>query len=105
MTGQYLTTECIGLMRTVTSVIWKENLKCFSIIIKQVSIRTSYKIKMEYSTFSLKRKVLMYDCYRDQNYQNCKSEDLMNYHYVQNTETSGKFTPRHGTVIQSTNKE
>src|SRR5574344_94778 len=48
---------------------------------------------------------LMYDCYRDHHYQFCKSDDLINFTFVQNTETSGKFTPRHGTVIQLSSKE
>jgi len=48
---------------------------------------------------------LMYDCYRDHHYQFCKSDDLMKFTFVQNTQTSGKFTPRHGTVIQISQKE
>lgn len=48
---------------------------------------------------------LMYDCYRDHHYQFAKSTDLENFKYIQDTETKGKFTPRHGTTIQITAKE
>lgn len=48
---------------------------------------------------------LMYDCYVNHHYQFCKSDDLIHFNFVQNTETSGKFTPRHGTVIQITKDE
>lgn len=48
---------------------------------------------------------LMYDCYRDHHYQFAKSYDLDTFEYVQDTQTGGKFTPRHGTTIQITNKE
>lgn len=48
---------------------------------------------------------LMYDCYRNGHYQFTKSDDLMHFTFVQNTETRGHFTPRHGTVIQITKKE
>jgi hypothetical protein len=48
---------------------------------------------------------LMYDCYRDGHYQFTKSDDLKHFTFVQNTETKGLFTPRHGTVIQITKKE
>ena len=48
---------------------------------------------------------LMYDCYTSGHYQFTRSEDLNTFTFVQNTETKGKFTPRHGTVIQITNKE
>lgn len=48
---------------------------------------------------------LMYDCYRNGHYQFSKSADLKHFSFVQNTETKGKFTPRHGTVIQITKKE
>jgi hypothetical protein len=47
----------------------------------------------------------MYDCYRDGYYQFTKSDDLKHFTFVQNTETKGLFTPRHGTVIQITKKE
>ena len=49
--------------------------------------------------------VLMYDCYTSGYYQFCKSHDLKVFKQVQNTETSGAFTPRHGTVITITAKE
>ena len=48
---------------------------------------------------------LMYDCYRDHNYQFAKSSDLNTFEYVQDSETRGAFTPRHGTTIQITKKE
>lgn len=49
--------------------------------------------------------VLMYDCYRNGHYQFCTSSDLYNFSFVQNTETKGAFTPRHGTVIPITAAE
>lgn len=48
---------------------------------------------------------LMYDCYRNHHYQFTKSNDLMKFTFIQNTETKGVFTPRHGTVIQITQAE
>ncbi len=49
--------------------------------------------------------VLMYDCYTSGHYQFCKSTDLKAFHRVQDTQTSGAFTPRHGTVIAITKSE
>ena len=49
--------------------------------------------------------VLMYDCYTSGHYQFCKSADLKTFKQVQDTETKGAFTPRHGTVIAITKKE
>lgn len=49
--------------------------------------------------------ILMYDCYIKGYYQFCKSNDLKNFEFVQNTKTSGNFTPRHGSVIHITKKE
>ena len=49
--------------------------------------------------------VLMYDCYANGCYQFCKSSDLKNFVYVQDTKTRGGFTPRHGSVIQITDAE
>ena len=49
--------------------------------------------------------VLMYDCYTSYHYQFCKSSDLKTFKQVQDTQTSGMFTPRHGTVIAITKKE
>ncbi|MBO4906864.1 MAG: glycoside hydrolase family 43 protein [Bacteroidaceae bacterium] len=49
---------------------------------------------------------LMYDCYTSGHYQFCLSTDnLQTFHRVQDTQTSGLFTPRHGTVIAITAKE
>lgn len=49
--------------------------------------------------------VLMYDCYNNKHYQFCSSKDLERFTFVQNTETTGAFTPRHGTVIAITAEE
>lgn len=49
--------------------------------------------------------ILMYDCYAQGYYQFCKSSDLRNFTFVQNTPTSGTFTPRHGSVMQITDAE
>ncbi len=49
--------------------------------------------------------VLMYDCYLNHHYQFCESKDLLTFKQVMNTKTSGKFTPRHGTVIAITQPE
>lgn len=48
--------------------------------------------------------ILMYDCYANGHYQFCKG-DLKTFEYVKDTPTKGNFTPRHGSVIQITNKE
>lgn len=48
---------------------------------------------------------LMYDCYMAGHYQFCKSADLLTFKRVQDTKTSGVFTPRHGTVIAITAEE
>lgn len=48
---------------------------------------------------------LMYDCYMAGHYQFCKSDDLLTFKRVQDTKTSGAFTPRHGTVIAITTEE
>ena len=49
--------------------------------------------------------IIMYDCYGSGHYQFCRSEDLKTFQFVQNTETKGKFTPRHGTIIPITRAE
>ena len=49
--------------------------------------------------------VLMYDCYTSGHYQFCKSTDLRTFKQVQDTQTTGMFTPRHGTVIAITRQE
>ncbi len=49
--------------------------------------------------------IIMYDCYGNGHYQFCQSEDLKTFRYVQDTETKGKFTPRHGTIIPITRAE
>lgn len=49
--------------------------------------------------------ILMYDCYSKGYYQFCKSKDLKNFTFVQNTKTHGDFTPRHGSVIHITDAE
>ena len=48
---------------------------------------------------------LMYDCYRDHHYQFTRSQDLRQFSFVQNTQTQGVFTPRHGTVMQISRDE
>lgn len=49
--------------------------------------------------------IIMYDCYGDGHYQFCKSDDLKTFTFVQDTKTTGKFTPRHGTIIPITRAE
>lgn len=49
--------------------------------------------------------IVMYDCYSQGYYQFCKSADLNTFQLVQNTKTSGLFTPRHGTMIPITQAE
>ena len=49
--------------------------------------------------------VLMYDCYNNGHYQFTSSTDLETFKFVQNTETKGAFTPRHGTVLPLTAQE
>ncbi len=49
--------------------------------------------------------IVMYDCYMNGHYQFCKSADLKHFELVQNTETKGKFTPRHGTIVPITQAE
>ena len=49
--------------------------------------------------------VLMYDCYMNGHYQFTSSPDLENFKFVQDTKTSGAFTPRHGTILPVTAEE
>ena len=49
--------------------------------------------------------IIMYDCYGNGHYQFCRSNDLKTFQFVQHTETKGKFTPRHGTIIPITRAE
>ena len=49
--------------------------------------------------------ILMYDCYMDGHYQFTSSSDLSTFKFVQDTKTSGAFTPRHGTIIPITASE
>ena len=49
--------------------------------------------------------VLMYDCYMNGHYQFTSSPDLENFKFVQDTKTSGAFTPRHGTILPVTAQE
>ena len=49
--------------------------------------------------------VLMYDCYMNGHYQFTSSPDLENFKFVQDTKTSGAFTPRHGTILPITAEE
>ena len=48
---------------------------------------------------------LMYDCYLTGHYQFTKTKDLYTFQLAADTKTTGNFTPRHGTVIQITDKE
>lgn len=49
---------------------------------------------------------LMYDCYMNGHYQFARSTDSLNtFSFVQDTQTKGLFTPRHGTTIQITRRE
>lgn len=56
-------------------------------------------------TINGKEWIVMYDCYTDGHYQFCRSKDLKTFQKVQDTETKGKFTPRHGTIIPITQAE
>ncbi len=47
----------------------------------------------------------MYDCYNNGHYQFTSSTDLKTFKFIQNTETKGAFTPRHGTVLPLTAQE
>ena len=49
--------------------------------------------------------VLMYDCYMNGHYQFTSSSDLQNFKFIQDTKTSGAFTPRHGTILPITAQE
>ena len=49
--------------------------------------------------------VLMYDCYMNGHYQFTSSTDLETFKFVQDTKTSGAFTPRHGTILPITAQE
>ena len=49
--------------------------------------------------------ILMYDCYGSGYYQFCESTDLLNFSSCAQTNTSGMFTPRHGTVLPLTDAE
>lgn len=49
--------------------------------------------------------VVMYDCYMNGHYQFCRSQDLQTFEWVADTQTTGRFTPRHGTIIPITRAE
>lgn len=49
--------------------------------------------------------ILMYDCYTEGYYQFCKSADLAEFTFIQNTPVGGEFTPRHGSVMPITAEE
>ncbi|MDE6085542.1 MAG: glycoside hydrolase family 43 protein [Muribaculaceae bacterium] len=49
--------------------------------------------------------ILMYDCYCDGYYQFCSTDDFETFTLEAQTETTGAFTPRHGTVIPITAQE
>lgn len=56
-------------------------------------------------TIDGKEWIVMYDCYTAGHYQFCRSKDLKTFEKVQDTETKGVFTPRHGTIIPITQCE
>ena len=50
--------------------------------------------------------MLSYDCFKDGVYQFCRiSDDWQHFTLVHETKTDGKFTPRHGSIIQITEEE
>ena len=49
--------------------------------------------------------ILSYDCFKDGVYQFCRTKDFRDYELVHETKTEGKFTPRHGGIIQITEME
>ena len=49
--------------------------------------------------------VLMYDCYNNGHYQFCTTSDFNTFNVAANTQTTGAFTPRHGSVMAITNEE
>lgn len=49
--------------------------------------------------------IIMYDCYSAGYYQFCKSADLVSFQKIQDTKTTGIFTPRHGTILPITQEE
>lgn len=49
--------------------------------------------------------ILMYDCYGSGYYQFCETTDLTSFTLRAQTNTSGMFTPRHGTVLPVTDEE
>lgn len=49
--------------------------------------------------------ILCYDCFRDGIFQFCRTTDLEHFTLERTTETTGVFTPRHGSVIHITERE
>ncbi len=49
--------------------------------------------------------IVMYDCYNNGHYQFCSTPDFTTFTVVANTETTGAFTPRHGSIIPITDEE
>lgn len=49
--------------------------------------------------------ILCYDCHRDGIFQFCRTNDLKHFTLERSTQTTGSFTPRHGSVIHISKKE
>lgn len=49
--------------------------------------------------------ILCYDCHRDGIFQFCSTLDLLHFTLERSTNTTGLFTPRHGSVIHISKKE
>lgn len=48
---------------------------------------------------------MVYDCFRDHICQFCHSTDLVNWTWIQDSQTTPNYSPKHGTVIRITKKE
>ncbi|MCM1092327.1 MAG: glycoside hydrolase family 43 protein [Lachnospiraceae bacterium] len=49
--------------------------------------------------------ILCYDCFRDKEFEFCKSDDLINLELIYVTEPNDRFNPKHGSVIWITDEE
>lgn len=49
--------------------------------------------------------ILCYDCHRDGIFQFCRTSDLQHFTLERSTQHNGRFTPRHGGIIQISRKE
>ena len=48
---------------------------------------------------------MVYDCFRDHICQFCHSTDLVNWKWIQDSQTQPYYSPKHGTVILISKKE